>query len=116
MKVTQLSQRNIIEKLDGKESSAMMLEVTLEPGKKATPHRHAGPVFGFVLEGEYEHAVNDDPVTTYKAGDTFYEPSGCVHRVARNPSATAKMRLLAVILHPRDAPNVTVPEKATKED
>ena len=40
----------------------MMLEVTLEPGKKATPHRHAGPVFGFVLEGEYEHALNDDPV------------------------------------------------------
>jgi quercetin dioxygenase-like cupin family protein len=116
VKVTQLSHRNIIEKLDGKESSATMLEVTLEPGKKATPHRHAGPVFGFVLEGEYEHALNDDPVTTYKAGDTFYEPSGCVHRVARNPSATAKMRLLAVILHPRDAPNVTVPEKATKED
>ena len=85
------------------------MEVTLKPGQAGKPHRHAGPVIGYVLEGEYEHALNDDHVTTYKAGDTFYEPSGCVHRVTRNPSKTAKTRLLAVILHPRDAKEVTVP-------
>jgi quercetin dioxygenase-like cupin family protein len=114
VKVTQLSQRQIIEKLDGKESSATVEEVTFEPGQKDTPHRHTGPVFGYVLEGEYEHALDDEPVKAYKAGDTFYEPSGCVHRVARNPSKTAKTRLLAVILHPRDAKEVTVPEKEKK--
>ena len=116
VKVTQLSQRDIIEKLDGKAASATVLEVTFEPGQKDTPHRHAGPVFGYVLEGEYEHALDDEPVTTYKAGDTFYEPSGCVHRVTRNPSARQKTRLLAVILHPRDADKVTVPEEAAKKD
>jgi quercetin dioxygenase-like cupin family protein len=73
-------------------------------------------VFGYVLEGEYEHALNDDPVPTYEAGDTFYEPSGCVHRVTRNPRARAKTRLLAVILHPRDAELVTVPEEAARKD
>src|SRR5262245_35281375 len=67
VKVTQLSQRDIIETLDGKAASATVLEVTFEPGQKDTPHRHAGPVFGYVLEGEYEHAVNDEPVKTYKA-------------------------------------------------
>ena len=111
VKVTQLSQRHIIEKLDGKESSATVLEVTFEPGQKDTPHRHAGPVFGYVLEGEYEHAINDEPIKSYKAGDTFYEPTGSVHRVAQNPSAKTRTRLLAVILHPRDAKEVTVPEK-----
>ena len=111
VKVTQLSQRDIIEKLDGKAASATVVEVTFEPGQKDSPHRHTGPVFGYVLEGEYEHALDDEPVKKYKAGDTFYEPSGSVHRVARNPSKTAKMRLLAVILHPRDAKEVTVPEK-----
>src|ERR1043166_2593349 len=109
VKVTQLSQRHIIEKLDGKESSATVLEVTFEPGQKGTPHRHAGPVFGYVLEGEYEHAINDEPVKTYRAGETFYEPSGSVHRVARNPSGKTRTRLLAVILHPRHAREVTVP-------
>ena len=111
VKVTQLSQRDIIEKLDGKAASATVVEVTFEPGQEDSPHHHTGPVFGYVVEGEYEHALDDEPVKTYKAGDTFYEPSGCVHRVARNPSKTAKTRLLAVILHPRDAKEVTVPEK-----
>ena len=109
--MTQLSQRDIIEKLDGKDASATVLEVTFEPGQKDSPHRHAGPVFGYVLEGEYEHAIDDEPVKTYKAGDTFYEPSGCVHRVAQNPSGKTKTRLLAVILHPRDVKEVTVREK-----
>ncbi len=110
VKVTQLSQRDIIEKLDGKAARATVVEVTFEPGQKDSPHRHTGPVFGYVLEGEYEHAIDDEPVKTYKAGDTFYEPSGCVHRVARNPSGKTRTRLLAVILHPRHAKEVTVPE------
>src|SRR5215475_7233313 len=111
VKVTQLSERDIIEKLDGKAASETVVEVTFEAGQKDLPHHHTGPVFGYVLEGEYEHALDDGPVKTYKAGDTFYEPSGSVHRVARNPSAKAKTRLLAVILHARDAKEVTVPEK-----
>jgi quercetin dioxygenase-like cupin family protein len=111
VKVTQLSQRDIIEKLDGKDARATVKEVTFEPGQEDSPHRHAGPVFGYVLEGEYEHAIDDEPVKTYKAGETFYEPSGCVHRVARNPSGKTRTRLLAVILHSRDTKHVTVPEK-----
>ena len=115
VKVTQLSRRDIVEKLDGKDAKVTVEEVSIEPGGQVLPHRHTGPVFGYVLEGEYEHALDDDPVATYKAGDTFYEPSGCVHRVTRNPSKTAKTRLLAVILHPRDAKEVTVPQKAKKK-
>ena len=111
VKVTQLSQRDIIEKLDGKAARATVQEVTFEPGQKDSPHRHAGPVFGYVLEGEYEHAIDDEPVKTYKAGETFYEPSGAVHRVAQNPSGKTRTLLLAVILHPRDAKEVTVREK-----
>jgi hypothetical protein len=36
--------------------------------------------------------------------------------VTRNPSARAKTRLLAVILHPRDAGKVTVPAAAARKD
>ena len=111
VKVTELSRRDIIEKLDGKDASVTVVEVTFEPGQKDTPHRHAGPVFGYVLAGEYEHAIDDEPVKTYKAGETFYEPSGCVHRVAQNPSRKSKTRLLAVILGPRDVKEVTIQEE-----
>jgi quercetin dioxygenase-like cupin family protein len=108
VKVTELSRQDIVEKLDGKDASVTVVEVTFGPGQKDTPHRHAGPVFGYVLEGEYEHAIDDEPVKTYKAGDTFYEPSGCLHRVAQNPSGKSKTRLLAVVLSPRDVKEVTV--------
>src|SRR5262249_15710396 len=111
LKVTELSKQDIIERLEGKAASVTVVEVTFEPGQKDSPHHHPGPVFGYVLEGEYEHALGDEPVKKCKAGDTFYEPSGSVHRVARNPSGKTRMRLLAVILHPRDAKEVTVPEK-----
>lgn len=111
VKSTALSQRDIIEKLDGKDASATVRIVTIGPGQKDTAHRHTGPVFGYVLEGEYEHAMGEEPVKIYKAGETFYEPSGVVHRVARNPSAKTRTRLLAVILHPRDTREVTIREK-----
>ena len=111
VKSIQLSQREIIEKLDGKDARAAWRVVTIAPGQKDSAHRHAGPVFGYVLEGEYEHAMDDEPIKTYKAGETFYEPSGSVHRVAQNPSGKTQTRLLAVILHPRDAKQVTIRQK-----
>src|SRR5262245_53634241 len=65
--VTQLSQRDMIEKLDGKDARATVEVVTIEPGQQDSAHRHTGPVFGYVLEGEYGHAIDDEPVKTYKA-------------------------------------------------
>jgi mannose-6-phosphate isomerase-like protein (cupin superfamily) len=44
-----------------------------------------------------------------KAGETFYEPAGCLHRVTKNPGKV-KTRLIAVVLHPRDAKEIAVPE------
>lgn len=111
VKAIQLAQRDIIEQLDGTDSSVTVLEVTFGPGQQDPPHRHAGPVFGYVLEGEYEHAIDEEPIKSYKAGDTFYEPTGCIHRVAQNPSAKTRTRLLAVILHPRHVKAPTIREE-----
>jgi quercetin dioxygenase-like cupin family protein len=114
VKVTTLAARDVVEKLGAKEAKATFLEVTLEAGQADVPHRHAGPAFGYVLEGEYEWAIDDQPAKTLKAGDTFYEPTGCLHRVAKNPAAKGKTRVLAVILHPRGAKQVTIPEPKNK--
>ena len=111
--VRPLAVREIAEKLDGKETSATAVEVTFEPGQAGAPHRHPGPAFGYVLEGEYEWAIDDQPAKTLKAGDTFYEPTGCLHRVSKNPAAKGNARVLAVVLHPRDARQITSPEPKT---
>ena len=105
-----LASRDIAEKLDGKEAKAAAVEVTLEPGQAGDPHRHPGPAFGYVLEGEYEWAIDDQPAKVLKAGETFYEPGGCLHRVSRNPSGNGKTRVLAWVLHPRDAKDLVIPE------
>ena len=105
-----LAARDIAEKIDGKEAKATAVEVTLGPGESDAPHRHPGPGFGYVLEGEYEWAIDDNPAKVLKAGDTFYEPAGCLHRVSRNPAAKGKTRLLAWFIHPRDAKDLVIPE------
>ena len=107
--VRELVARDIAEKLDGKEAKATAVEVTLEPGQEGAPHRHPGPAFGYVLEGEYEWAINDEPAKILKAGETFYEPGGCLHRVTKNPGKM-KTRVLAWVLHPRDAKDLVIPE------
>ena len=109
--VKTLSQKDITEKIDGKKAKATTVEVTLQPGESEAAHRHPGPGFGYVLEGEYEWAIDDNPTTTLKAGDTFYEPTGCLHRVSKNPSKEGKTRILAVVLHPADVKDIVIPEK-----
>jgi quercetin dioxygenase-like cupin family protein len=108
-KVTKLSERDVIEKLDGKEARVTAVEVAYEPGEAGEPHRHPGPIFGYVLEGEFELGLGDEPVKTLKAGETFYEPTGILHRVSRNPGTKGRTRVLAVILHPREARNIVLP-------
>src|SRR6187455_2253063 len=109
-----LSAQNIKEKIDGKDAKVSVVEVTIEPGKSGLPHRHPGPGFVYVAEGEYELGIDDQPTKKFKAGETFYEPTGCLHRVSKNPSATGKTRLIAVVLHPRDAKEIAVPEQNKK--
>src|SRR5687767_1299253 len=95
VKVTPLSATDIVEKVDAKASKVTTLEVTIAPGQSSPPHRHPGPVFGYVLEGEYEWAINDLPVKKLKTGETFYEPTMSLHRVSKNPGK-AVTRILAI--------------------
>lgn len=110
-----LSQRDIEEKLGDKATKVTYVEVTLEPGKVGTPHHHPGPVFGYVLEGEYDWAINDAPVKTLKTGETFYEPTGCLHRVSQSASKKNKARVLAVVVHSADAKEIVLPAEDAKK-
>ena len=109
-----LAARDIAETIDGKEAKATAVEVTLGPGESDAPHRHPGAGFGYVLAGEYEWAIDDNPPKTLKAGDTFYEPTGCLHRVSRNPSKKEKTRILAIVLHPADVKDIVLPANGKK--
>lgn len=105
-----IAAHDIKEKLDGKESKATVVEVTIKPGDSGAAHRHPGPAIVYVVEGEYELGIDDQPTKRFKAGESFYEPGGHLHRVSKNPAAKGNTRLIAVVLHPRDAKEIAVPE------
>ncbi|WP_437205854.1 cupin domain-containing protein [Planctomicrobium sp. SH664] len=100
------------EKLEGQEAAVTVAEVTIEAGQAGHAHRHPGPVLVYVLEGTYELGLDEQPTKIFKAGETFYEPSGSLHRVSRNPAETGRTRLIAFVLHPRDSKEIAVPEAA----
>ncbi len=71
-----------------------MITLTVAPGASSSAHKHTGPVFAYLLEGEIENQVDPNPPRTYKAGEFFYEPPLHVHRSLRNLSGTNTAELL----------------------
>jgi len=58
---------------------AMTVVVEFPPGDPGTPpHRHSGPAFGYVLEGEMLFELEGEAPRVIKAGETFWEPGGDV--------------------------------------
>lgn len=113
--IVPISAQDIVEKLDGHDAKVSVVEVQLDPLGEGMPHRHPGPVFGYVLEGKYELGIDDQPTKVFEQGETFYEPTGCLHRVGKNPQSDAKTRVIAVVVHPRDAKQLAIPEPMTKK-
>ena len=56
---------------------AMTIAIEYPPGDPGTPpHRHAGPAFGYVLEGEMVFELEGEAPRVVRAGETFWEPGG----------------------------------------
>jgi quercetin dioxygenase-like cupin family protein len=83
-------------------------EVPMPPGRVGRPHRHAGFVLAYVLEGAVITKISGQPETTYTAGQMFYEAPGSTHEVSRNASSTEPAKLLALIFA-KKGETLTVP-------
>jgi uncharacterized protein YbjT (DUF2867 family) len=60
-------------------------------------------------EREYEWAIDDQPAKILKAGETFCELAGYLHRLSKN-LCKVKARVVAWFLRPRDAMEIVIPE------
>jgi quercetin dioxygenase-like cupin family protein len=74
------------------------ITVELAPGAASPSHHHAGFVFAYVLSGEIRSQLNDGPVKTYRAGESFVEPPSTIHTFSENPSPSEPARLLVVFV------------------
>ena len=62
-----------------------------------------------MLEGEILSQVNDGPVTTHKAGQSFSELPGERHGVSATASKTKPAKLLAVFVVDTNETELTIP-------
>jgi quercetin dioxygenase-like cupin family protein len=92
--------------LDGWQMTAT--EITIPAGAPpGAKHRHPGFVMGYVLEGQYSFAVNDQPAKVFKAGEMFFESfdaPGDVHSTSGNASATQPVKFLAIVFTKKGDP------------
>ncbi|WP_200962278.1 cupin domain-containing protein [Mycobacterium sp. Root265] len=57
----------------------MTVVIEFPPGDPGTPpHRHPGPAFGYVIEGEMLFELEGESPRVVKAGEAFWEPGGDV--------------------------------------
>ena len=81
------------------------------PGGSSAAHTHPASAFIYatVLEGAIRSQVNDGPVTTYEAGQSFSELPGDRHSVSANASETQPAKLLVVFVVDTNETDLVLP-------
>ena len=90
---------------------AMTIVIEYPPGDPGTPpHRHPGPAFGYVLEGEMVFELEGEPRRVMRAGEAFWEPGGdVIHYQAGNHRADGWSRFVVMmLLHVPGQPMLTL--------
>jgi quercetin dioxygenase-like cupin family protein len=103
--------QHAIPNVPGKSLTAVIVDYP--PGAASPVHRHAGSAFiyAYVVSGEVESQVDDAPKRVYRAGESFFEEPGAVHRISRNASKTKPAKLLAVFIADSNDQALTTPIK-----
>ena len=78
------------------------------PGHTHT-HAKSAFIYATVLEGAIRSQVNEGPVTTYTAGQSFSELPGDRHAVSANASKAKPAKLLAVFVVDTNETELTIP-------
>ncbi|MGW5198120.1 cupin domain-containing protein [Streptomyces spiralis] len=91
-------------------AEARTVRVTLPPGDLgAPPHRHPGPLFGYVTLGEILFELEGQPPRVLRAGDAVFEPGGdVIHHQGVNNLPDAQSQLVVTMFAPPGTPALTV--------
>jgi quercetin dioxygenase-like cupin family protein len=98
-------------------AEVMTATVEIPPGDPGTPpHRHSGPVFGYMIEGAIIFELEGEPERVIRAGEAFWEPGGdVIHYQAGNASTEEWSRFVVVMLGVPGEPMLTLVDEAELE-
>ncbi len=87
----------------------MVATVTIPPADPGSgPHRHSGPVFGYVLQGEILFELEGEQPYPLKAGEAFWEPGfDVVHYQAANLRDDMESKFVIFMLCAPDVQMIT---------
>jgi quercetin dioxygenase-like cupin family protein len=93
---------------------AMTQLVELPPADAGlAPHRHSGPVFGYMVQGRMLFELEGEEPVEITAGQAFWEPGGdVVHYRTRNLEPSTWSRFVAVCICAPDVEMITMLEPA----
>jgi len=88
----------------------MTVVVEFPPGDPGSPpHRHSGPAFGYVLEGEMLFELEGEAPRVVRAGEAFWEPGGdVIHYQDGNNLADERLRFTVTMLCAPGQPMLTL--------
>ena len=78
--------------------------VTLAPGQRTIAHKHAVPLFAYILEGEFSVDYGARGVRIYKPGESFMEAMDVAHFGFN--AGTQPAKLIAVYMGANGTPDV----------
>jgi quercetin dioxygenase-like cupin family protein len=82
---------------------AAITPLTIQPGAAPSrPHTHPGFVLGYVIEGDYLFAINNETPRVVHAGEVFFEPQGATHTTHASANPDQMVKLLAIVIGPHD--------------
>jgi quercetin dioxygenase-like cupin family protein len=89
---------------------AMTIVIEYPPGSPGyPPHRHSGPAFGYMLEGEMLFELEGEPPRVIRAGESFWEPGGdVIHYSDGNNRDDIKSRFVVTMLCVPGTPMLTL--------
>ncbi|MGH3800197.1 MAG: cupin domain-containing protein [Pseudonocardiaceae bacterium] len=91
-------------------ADVMTVVIEFPPGDPGTPpHRHSGPAFGYMLEGEMLFELEGEPPRVIRAGEAFWEPGGdVIHYQDGNNRADVRSRFVVTMMGVPGQPMLTL--------
>lgn len=98
-------------------AEVMTVTVEVPPGGPGLPpHRHSGPAFGYVLDGEIVFELEGEPERLIRAGEAFWEPGGdVIHYQDGNALTGEWSRFVVVMMVVPGKPMLTLVDEAELE-